>query len=323
MIDAHTVEVVEHLVDPRGDEASDRPWLATRITVLPGVEHRIAPRLPARVRAARRCPQRVAVEEEGPVSPDVAQRHADGHVAVERETEPAARGAQARVLTVGKVLEVHVAIDAPSMCACCEQGLRGRNGAGGTEELHHTAVRPAPEILLAIGLGERLVEGITREPRPVGFPKTRQRLALRVTRLRAKRGEGFGEGGTMRGDSVSVLRAHWCPLPASAHETRERLGPEEPLLDKTIQSDRQGAAGKDGAVVGRGVAPGRFALGPELHGVEAKRAHEAQQAQPRRGVWRATSGIRSWQRWEARILEGKHEDADAEPVEGRADMLAV
>jgi hypothetical protein len=35
---------------------------------------------------------------------------------------------------------------------------------GGAEELSYMAVRPALEILLAIGLGERFVEGVTREP---------------------------------------------------------------------------------------------------------------------------------------------------------------
>ncbi len=84
----------------------------------------------------------------------------------------------------------------------------------------------------------------------MGFAETRQRLALRVTRLRAKRSRGFGKGGTVRGDSVGVLRAHWRSLPASARHALERLGPEEPLFDQTIESDRQGTAGKDGAVIG-------------------------------------------------------------------------
>jgi hypothetical protein len=40
-------------------------------------------------------------------------------------------------------------------------------------------------------------------------------------------------------------------------------------------------------------------------------------------VGRAASCIRSWQRREARLLEGEHEDADAEPVEGRLYMLTI
>ena len=161
-----------------------------------------------------------------------------------------ARGVQARVLTVGKVLQAHVAVEARRMGACCEQMLRRCKGVGGTEELCHMGVWPALEILLAIGLDERLVEGVTREPRPVGFPETRQRLALRITRLRVKRGRGFAKGGTVRGDSVGVLRARRRSLPASARDALERPGPEEPLFDQTIESDRQGTAGKDGAVVG-------------------------------------------------------------------------
>jgi hypothetical protein len=112
----------------------------------------------------------------------------------------------------------------------------------------------------------------------MGFPETHQRLALRVTRLRLKRGCGFGKGSTVRGDCVGVLRAHWRSFPALACDALERLGPEEPLIDQTIESDRQGAAGKDRAVIGRGVPPGRFALGAELYGIEAERTREAQQA---------------------------------------------
>jgi hypothetical protein len=109
----------------------------------------------------------------------------------------------------------------------------------------------------------------------VGFPETRQRLALCVTCLSVKRGRRFDQGGTVRHDSVGVLRAHWRSLTPPAHNAFKRPGPKEPLLDQTIESDRQGTAGKDGAVVGRGVPPGRFTLGTELYGVEAECTHEA------------------------------------------------
>src|SRR5215467_5414955 len=103
---------------------------------------------------------------------------------------------------MSEVLEQHIAVDALGVCARCECLVYRSEGVGCIEEPHDTAVWPSPEILLAIGLSKRLVEGVTREPRPVCLPKARQGLALHTIRLRAKPSHGFDEGGPVCVDRV-------------------------------------------------------------------------------------------------------------------------
>ena len=73
MIDAHRVELREELRRARPDEG-DGPGVVVADEapqVLPRVEHRVAPWLPDRVRAARRSAEPIAREKEVPAGPAI------------------------------------------------------------------------------------------------------------------------------------------------------------------------------------------------------------------------------------------------------------
>lgn len=96
MIDAQAVVLGERFVGTRGDERARAAVHLIRI------EHGIAPRLPRRIRATRRCAHAIAAQECRRACPRIGIRVADREVTVQREPELGRDRANAGVLAVGE-----------------------------------------------------------------------------------------------------------------------------------------------------------------------------------------------------------------------------
>ena len=170
---------------------SARATTSARARRLRGIEHRIAPRLPRRVRPARRRAEQPAVEERALVRPRVGVGVADLQVAVQRE---AAARPHPHVLLVHEHLAERVALD--------------RAVVPGRRRGPRIAIlgRPVAKAAAAVGVGERGVQRVALEPARVRGAKAREPLAqLRRDPLRTPRRPPRGSRRRRAGDSPRTL----------------------------------------------------------------------------------------------------------------------